>query len=198
MYSSSSIDHNHVKYSYVNWVFIEHHVSGVGCQISTSRSDTQNWCNFSAHFSISLKLNVCNNISTTHGHSATCWRQEVTCFILWCAAPSWFKIFCWKSFHGQNCDISSNRVNLEVRQRLILRQRRQSCYNSTVHCPISTKMLSHDQNPGLLLISEKIKLFLTTLHFPTGPKLVKLHQSLELNRFISLYVVIAPPTGNRK
>ena len=48
--------------------------------------------------------------------------------------------------NGQHCDFSSNRVNIEVRRRLILCQ---SCRNSTVHCPISTKILSHDQSPGL-------------------------------------------------
>ena len=51
--------------------------------------------------------------------------------------------------HGQNCDISSNRVNIEVRRRFILRQRRRCFHNSTVHCPITIKLLSNDQSPSL-------------------------------------------------
>ena len=51
--------------------------------------------------------------------------------------------------HGQYFDISSNRVNLEVRQRIILRQRRRCYHNSTVHCAVPAKLLSNDQSPSL-------------------------------------------------
>ena len=47
------------------------------------------------------------------------------------------------------CDFSSNRVNIEVRRRIILRQRTQCFHNSTVHCPITIKLLSNDQSPSL-------------------------------------------------
>ena len=44
--------------------------------------------------------------------------------------------------HGHYFDISSNRVNLEVRRRIILRQRTRCYHNSTVHCAVPAKLLS--------------------------------------------------------
>ena len=117
-----------------------------------------------------------------------------------------------KDLHAQNCDYSQNRVNIEVRRTLILRQRRKSHHNSTVHCPISTKILSHEQSPGLnksiIVCSDstthwsawKLSYCNSTVHCPIGPKLLRLNQSPDLNTSLSLYVVIviAPHTVNRK
>ena len=51
--------------------------------------------------------------------------------------------------HGQYFDISSNRLNLEVRRRIILRQRTRCYHNSTVHCAVPAKLLSNHQSPSL-------------------------------------------------
>lgn len=67
--------------------------------------------------------------------------------------------------HGQNCDVSSNRVNIDVRRRIFLRQRTRCYHNSTVHCPITTKLLSHGQSPSLN--SSMCQYFLSVIAPPT-------------------------------
>ena len=51
--------------------------------------------------------------------------------------------------HDHYFDISSNRVNVEVWRRIILRQRTRCYHNSTVHCAGPAKLLSNDQSPSL-------------------------------------------------
>lgn len=71
-----------------------------------------------------------------------------------------------KSFdHGHNCDISSNRVNIEVQRRIIPRQRTRCCHNSSVQCPITAKLRFPDQRPNLN--SSMCQYFLTVIAPPT-------------------------------
>ena len=65
----------------------------------------------------------------------------------------------------QNCNISSNRVNIDVRRRIFLRQRTRCCHNSTLHCPITTKLLSHDKSTSLN--SSMCQYFLSVIAPPT-------------------------------
>ena len=67
--------------------------------------------------------------------------------------------------HGQNCDNSSRRVNIEVWRRIIPRQRRRCCHNSSVQCPITAKLLCPDQRPSLN--SSMWQYFLSVIAPPT-------------------------------
>ena len=67
--------------------------------------------------------------------------------------------------HGQNCDISSTRVNIEVWRRIIPRRRTRCCHYSSVQCPITAKHLSPDQRPSLN--SSMCQYFLTVIAPPT-------------------------------
>ena len=57
--------------------------------------------------------------------------------------------------HGQNCVFSSNRVNIEVWQRIILHQRTWFCHKSSVQCPITAKtsLSSSETKPEQLYVS---------------------------------------------
>ena len=67
---------------------------------------------------------------------------------------------------GQNCDISSNHVNIDVWRRIILRQTRRCFHKSTVHCPITTTLLSHDNSTSLN--SSMCQYFLSFIAPPTA------------------------------
>ena len=71
--------------------------------------------------------------------------------------------------HGQNCDNSSSRVNIEVWRRIIPRQRTRCCHNSSVQCPITAKLLCPDQRPSLN--SSMCQYFLSVIAPPTDSTL---------------------------
>ena len=148
--------------------FLSNTISVAWRQISSTRCDIWNCCNFSVHCSISLKLHLCVRHTVWPWRGIKVWRfakKEEFIINPLCIVQSFSKLShmitmpAWTDPYV-NVDSSSQ-------HHLLIRHETGCFFNSTVDCPTGTKILTYDQSP-------------------------------DLNRSISLYIVIAPSTGNRK